>query len=448
MANEIFRAISNLRLVLDTETDADSPDNETTYKAIREMIEDLYQILLATGDDGTATQNPPNDNTGVLTDAAGGYSVDEHNGRTLVMTSGLAKGGFYTIDDTTATTLVCTGDNLYADGVRSGDYYVVLYDIKTNTDGHDHDGVNSPNVVLANGSIATAKYASGSVDQTAIGAAAVGQGELKTSQQTITNNGTETITTLTGGEYCFAPSETYAGTFGAYTGAAGFFLGRADVDATPSWNPKYTDAAVSEANYITTYNANSQATLTIKIRYITASGELHWIFFLYDKSGKILAIHEAPDHPSFGNRGIIHPFQATYDPKKHNLTVVTFGLKEYEKIRIGCLPADNGGWLNQDKIIAGIGEDYLKPEKPFMESFFDLYEIDQSNEALWPEDPISIGLPRLFNGYRVDWRSIPQMQFCPEKKKMVPVKISTIKRAIPKPDYVTCLKMKEKNKCQ
>ena len=38
MAAEIFTAISALRMVLDTETDADSPDNETTFAAIRKAI--------------------------------------------------------------------------------------------------------------------------------------------------------------------------------------------------------------------------------------------------------------------------------------------------------------------------------------------------------------------------------------------------------------------------
>jgi len=61
----------------------------------------------------------------------------------------------YTIDDTDDANdrLVCTGDNLYADGVRSGDSYKILYDLKNNTDGHNHDGVNSPSVVLPDGTV-------------------------------------------------------------------------------------------------------------------------------------------------------------------------------------------------------------------------------------------------------------------------------------------------------
>jgi len=143
MAASIFKAISNLRFALSTETDADSPDNETTYGAIREAIEYLFKILFSDGFTGTASANPPDDNTGVLTHAGAAQVVDEHNGRTLIITSGNAVGNFYTIDDSAAQTLTCTGDNLYSDGVRSGDDFEILYDIKANADGHDHDGVNS-----------------------------------------------------------------------------------------------------------------------------------------------------------------------------------------------------------------------------------------------------------------------------------------------------------------
>jgi len=157
MAAEIFTAISALRMVLDSETDADSPDNETTFAAIRVAIESLFLILLGTGDSGTVT-----DLAESYFEDTGGFGIDEHNGRTVLFTSGNAKGNFYTIDDTQATVIVCTGDTLISDGVAIGDYYVILYDIKTNT-GHTHDDLNSPNVVLADASVATAKYIDNSV---------------------------------------------------------------------------------------------------------------------------------------------------------------------------------------------------------------------------------------------------------------------------------------------
>lgn len=160
MADEIFKGIDQLRMVLDTETDADSPDNQTTYLSVVQMIEALFLLGYATGTSGTATSDPPNDTTGYFYDTGAGFVDDEHNGRTLVITSGSAKGNFYTIDDTVAASdyVACTDDNLYADGVRSGDDYIILYDLKANTDGHDHDGVNSKEVVLEKGRTTAASF--------------------------------------------------------------------------------------------------------------------------------------------------------------------------------------------------------------------------------------------------------------------------------------------------
>ena len=191
MTAVIFTGIDALRMIVETETDANSPDNETTYAAIRKAIECLFLLFAATGDDGTATSNPPDDTTGVLTDSAGGYDVDEYNGCTLLMTSGTARGNFYTIDDTTATTLICTGDNLYSAGVRSGDYYVVLYDIKVNTDGHDHDDVN-------------AKLVTGVADD------AITQSKLFVESGSVSTASTANMT-LPGGVYGFYPQVKSSG---------------------------------------------------------------------------------------------------------------------------------------------------------------------------------------------------------------------------------------------
>ena len=75
-----------------------------------------------------------------------------------------------------------------------------------------------------------------------------------------------------------------------------------------------------------------------------------------------------------------------------------------------------------------------------MESFLDLYEIQESQEADWPDTPVTIALPKIHNGRIVhDWRFVPQFDLDGK-----PVKISPIKRVIPKPDYITCLKMRKK----
>lgn len=72
MANEIFEAISNLRMVLDTETDADSPWTETNAGAIRQMIESLFLLLFA-AHNGSLTSDPPNDTTGYAIDTGGRF---------------------------------------------------------------------------------------------------------------------------------------------------------------------------------------------------------------------------------------------------------------------------------------------------------------------------------------------------------------------------------------
>ncbi len=161
-----FFSLSALRTLLATETDNNSSLNQQLMDTIRQNAEALLMLVFSTGVTGAADNNPPNDTTGVLTDAAPGFAVDAHNGRTLLITSGLAIGNLYTIDDTTTTTIVCTGDNLYADGVRAGDTYQIFYDLKNNLDGHNHDDVNSPMVVFPTGTVAS--LPSMSEEQTAL----------------------------------------------------------------------------------------------------------------------------------------------------------------------------------------------------------------------------------------------------------------------------------------
>jgi hypothetical protein len=69
------------------------------------------------------------------------------------MTSGAAKGSIYPITDTPAVPtyhyLRCDGNNLYADGIRAGDSFMVFYDL-ANLQAHTHDGVNSAGIEAPN----------------------------------------------------------------------------------------------------------------------------------------------------------------------------------------------------------------------------------------------------------------------------------------------------------
>jgi len=389
MALEIFRAISNLRLVLETETDYDSPDNELTYKAIREMIEILYQLTLDTGDSGTATGNPTET---TLTDYFKSYSVDEHNGRTLVICSGNAKGNFYTIDDTTATTIVCTGDTLLADGVLSGDDYKILYDIKTHTSGHNHNGVNSASATVADGQITAAKLASSAVTQT----------KLKTSLGSVNHNSTTlTLKTLPGGSYGFREQYKMTNTFsGAWEG-----------------HPLKADAGFAGwTTYATTVglkSAGGPKVLYAQQRYVTSSGEVFWIFILRDKATKeISSVWQAPDHPCFGNGGkpqlVPHPFPG-YDDTKDEIIVIN--------------PSKEKVLEMKRKTIV---ESETEPDRDMIDVILEDYDLDETTEPNWPTEKVTVGLPP-------DW-----------EEKAMGDSIVPIRKVIPRPVYIKTAALKFK----
>ena len=188
-------SIAALRTILSTETDADSDLNEELMSQIRENIEAMIMLMFYTGDDGSLTADPPDSTVGTITDSAGGYAVDEYNGCVVVITSGTAEGNIYQIDDTTATTLVCTGDNLYSDGVRSGDTYKVFFDLK-NTHGHAHDGIDSAEVELADNQVTNAKMADNAIDTAELATGAVTENEIGTGAVTTNKIAADQVDTV------------------------------------------------------------------------------------------------------------------------------------------------------------------------------------------------------------------------------------------------------------
>jgi hypothetical protein len=157
---DIFDSPQNsFRPPLDTELDADSPLTETSLDNLRVLAEALIQHLAGVYYTGSLTADPTDDTTGDAEDTVGSFSDDEHNGRLLIFTTGNAKGNTYTIDDTVAAddTAYCTGDNLYSDGARSGDEFIITGNFLAAITGHTHDDVDSPNVLLADASVVNAK---------------------------------------------------------------------------------------------------------------------------------------------------------------------------------------------------------------------------------------------------------------------------------------------------
>jgi len=384
MASVIFTGIDALRMVLETETDADSPDNETTYGAIRKAIECLFLLLLGTGDSGSATSDPPDNTTGVLTDTGAAYTIDEHIGRTLLITSGNARGNIYTIDDNAATTLTCTDDNLYSDGVRSADDYVILYDTLVNTDGHDHDDVNSKPVM--------------SVDD-----AAIGQSELHTSEVSVSTAGASNLTLTGAGQYGFYP-QTYKSGGGTMS---------ANICATASHS--------SYATILWLSVLGSGGTAYAKQLYVTSSGEVYWVFILRAKvdliidgvnftAGSTLAMWQSPDHPCFGSNKpelLQHPFP-DFDDTKHEIICINPTDEEVKQIRA--------------KAIMGTGVQ----NKDFLEVIADEYEIDDTVQPAYPDIKVTVGLPD-------NWQELPM------GTKVVP-----IKKRILQPPMVRTSRLKNK----
>jgi hypothetical protein len=134
----------NSTIISDTATDADSPDSALTRTKERQLIELLLTSVHGNFREGTLTSNPPNDTTGYAYDTAASFTADQHNGRRIIFTDGNAKGQDFLIDDTVAgSRVVCTGDNLYSAGARSGDGYIITGNFRDTGGGHDHDDQNS-----------------------------------------------------------------------------------------------------------------------------------------------------------------------------------------------------------------------------------------------------------------------------------------------------------------
>lgn len=389
-----WTAISQLRTILSTETDYDSPNSEELMEQIRENHEALMMLLFDTGDSGTATSDPPDDATGVLTDTGAAYDVDEHNGpRTLLMTSGNANGNIYSIDDTTATTLVCTGDNLYADGVRSGDSYKVLYDVKVNADGHDHDGINSKSVVLADDVITQAKVAN----------SAIGQAQLKSttqSQNSAIGDGLAIKFDLTGGTYCFFP-QTYGST-------AAITMGNKNVIGGQGNHTSYATSV-----WLSNDDGASIRTGYVQQRYVQASGEVHWIFIKRDKATKaVIAVSACWDHPCFGCGG------------KPVLKWHPFGQFDPDTEEIICINSSKAEVKAMQEATEVEAED--QPDRDLTDVITEDYEIDELSTPEWPKEEVTVALPPDWNEAWLERRKVTPVQ------KMVPQPAGVLVRRLRK----------------
>jgi len=237
------------------------------------------------------------------------------------------------------------------------------------------------------------------------------QAKLKTSQGSV-SSASVTIATLPGGEYGFYPQTKVSGD------GCNFQI------AYHLTNTSYaTYFSIGPYNGKTGYGQQ---------RYVTSSGEIHWIFILRDNLTKeISSVWQAPDHPCFGNGGkpqlVPHPFPEVYEsagkllaPVK-DMDGIVIDTKEVEMLVIN--PSKAKVLEMQKKTIV---ESETEPDKDLIEVILDDYELNETIQPAWPSEEVTVGLPP-------EWEETP-----------IGATIEPIKKIIPKPAYIKTVGLKIK----
>lgn len=247
---------------------------------------------------------------------------------------------------------------------------------------------------IASNAVTGSNIVDGVVAEAKLASSAVAQAKLKTSQGSVNTSGAVNLT-LPGGEYGFYPQVK-------------------NITA----GQKVTAQIASEkasTSYVTNIHLTDVATGTAyaQQRYVTASGEVFWIFILRDRATKeALSMYQAPDHPCFGNGGkpllVSHPF-GDYDETKHEIIVINPTDEELQEMREKTIQSED------------------KPDKDLLEIISEEYEIDETSKPIWPTEQVTVGLPP-------DW----------DEAWLSQRPIEPIKKKLPKPDYILCRRLKLK----
>jgi hypothetical protein len=225
----------------------------------------------------------------------------------------------------------------------------------------------------------------------------ISQAKLKTSTGSgVVSSGVSALNGLSGGEYGFYP-QTMCYSSAGVTGQCDFTMSRIQAG-------DYTGLA----SYIYISN-NSNQPASFHQRYVTASGEIFWIFIKRDKATKeTIVVWAAEDHPCFGNGNdpnlVPHPF-GDYDKDKHEIVCITLDKAQYIEL----------------------AQHHTK-QKTMALIVREMFEIDEESKPEWPTTPVTVGLPD-----NTDWTRKP------DGFSLVP-----IKQIIPQPDYILCRALKAK----
>jgi hypothetical protein len=278
-----------------------------------------------------------------------------------------------------------------------------------------------------------------SLGQGQIANSAIGQGELKTSSgevsQVFGGAGSANLT-LPGGEYGFYPQIK---TSDAGCACLDFWIGDNFIGTSYTTNIAFV--------------AGAAVTAYAQQRYVTASGEVFWIFFLRNKTtGLIEASWASPDHPCFGNGGkpllVPHPFGS----QRPGLNIV----KTADDMTVRCsgVGVIHPNAATHDFVVVNpndselaelfnnsIIDDEARPDLSLLQVINEQYEVDeQGGSPDWPTKAVTVG----FRG--TDWKYVPPGR---EWREAVfgaspIVKINPIKKVIPRSDYMITRTLRRK----
>ena len=227
-------------------------------------------------------------------------------------------------------------------------------------------------------------------------ASCVTQGKLKTDviEMSRETSGYEIFTNI-GYGYCFLP-QTYCDSSALIEGKVAF--------DSPILNTLDSTAAARITLYINVQGVEGKA-IHCDMRYVTASGEVFWVFLkVLKNTKKIVSMYCAPDHPCWGSGS----------PELHPHPFLNIDLDIYDIIVIN----PNKEQLNEIEEMQG--EDDLG-NHAYSISYIILnnYDIELDDKIKWPDIPITIGI---------------------HAKTKEPVK-----KIIPKPEYIKLGKLIKKN---
>ena len=234
-----------------------------------------------------------------------------------------------------------------------------------------------------------------------VGAAAISQSKLKTTFGEVTKKTTIwTKHTLPGGQYGFYPN--YCGRPGGQM--AGIHIVSSHVGIVSTVYINSVDVGPM---------GSTEATAFVMQRYVAASGEIFWIFLLRDKTTKkIKETWIGPDHPCMGNSGKPllrpHPFGG-YNPETDEIVLINPTPEQLQDIRERTIQPED------------------KADLTLWQSIKMHYEIDEDSRPDWPTKEVTVGLPHKWEDA---WHTGQSVQ--------------SIKKVIPKCDYVLCRNLKPK----